>query len=94
YVLRLYATGTTPRSVSAIECIRAVCKEHLAGRYDLEVIDLYQRPSLARDEQIVATPTLIRRLPGPLRRYGGHKFEAEKILSGVDLRALKRKAAP
>ncbi|MHB8873196.1 MAG: circadian clock KaiB family protein [Myxococcaceae bacterium] len=88
YVLRLYVTGTTPRAVSALDRLKSICETHLQGRYDLEVIDIYQRPSLARDEQIIATPTLIRKLPSPLRRYIGHLLEAENVLFGVDLKEL------
>jgi circadian clock protein KaiB len=89
YVLRLYVTGQTPRSRRAIARIKEICETHLKGRYDLEVIDLYQHPTLAKDEQIVATPTLIRKLPSPLRKYIGNLFDVEKILFGLDLRELK-----
>ena len=71
YVLRLYVTGTTPRSSKAVQNIRALCEEHLRGRYDLEVIDIYQQPVLARGEQIIAAPTLIKKLPEPLRKLVG-----------------------
>ena len=70
YVLRLYVAGLSPRSRSAIENITSICEEYLHGRYDLEVIDVFKRPVLAREEQIVATPTLVKRLPAPLRRSG------------------------
>jgi circadian clock protein KaiB len=86
YVLRLYVTGITPASTRAIERVRAVCEEHLQGRYELEVIDIYQMPSLAKDHQIVATPTLIKVLPEPLRRFIGDLSRLEKILFGLDLR--------
>ncbi len=86
YVLRLYVTGTTPQSVRAIASIKRICEEHLQGRYDLEVIDLYQQPSLAQGEQIVAVPTLIRKLPLPLRRLIGDLSSSERILVGLDLR--------
>jgi circadian clock protein KaiB len=86
YVLRLYITGTTPASALAVERVRAICDEHLHGRYDLEVIDIYQMPSLAKDHQIIATPTLIKVLPAPLRRLIGNLSKAEKILFGLDLR--------
>ncbi len=86
YVLRLYITGTTPASSRAIEQVRCVCEEHLHGRYKLEVIDIYQKPALAKDEQIIATPTLIKVLPAPLRRFIGDLSKVEKILFGLDLR--------
>jgi circadian clock protein KaiB len=86
YLLRLYITGTTPNSIRAIENIRSICEEHLQGRYDLEVIDLYQQPSLAEGEQIIAAPTLIRKLPLPLRRIIGDMSQTERVLVGLDLR--------
>jgi len=86
YVLRLYVTGMTPRSVRAIENVRAICDEHLEGRYELEVIDIYQQPVLARGEQIVAAPTLIKQLPAPLRRIIGDLSNKERVLIGLDLR--------
>lgn len=87
YVLRLYVTGSTSRSLRAIENIRRICNEHLEGRYDIEVIDIYQQPSLAKDEQIIAAPTLIRKLPLPLRRLVGDLSDEERVLFGLDLRA-------
>ena len=86
YVLRLYVTGTTPKSVSAIANLKQVCKEYLQGRYDLEVIDVYQRPSLAAEEQIIAVPTLIKKLPLPLRRLIGDLSDTERVLFGLDLK--------
>jgi circadian clock protein KaiB len=86
FKLKLYVTGLTPGSQKAIERVRAACETHLQGRYALEVIDIYQRPALAKDEQIIATPTLIRVLPPPLRRYIGSLANAEKVLFGIDLR--------
>lgn len=85
YVLRLYVTGVTRASARAIERVRALCEEHLHGRYELEVIDIYQLPALAQGEQIVATPTLIRVLPKPLRRYIGDLSNA-KLVFGLDLK--------
>jgi len=85
-VLRLYVTGMTPRSTQAIANLRAICDEHLAGRYDLEIVDIYQHPRLARDEQIVAAPTLVKRLPPPLRRIVGDLSDGEQVLVGLDLR--------
>ncbi len=86
YLLRLYVTGTTPASQRAIERVRSACEEHLRGRYQLEVIDIYQLPALAKDEQIIATPTLIKVLPAPLRRFIGDLSRVEKILFGLDVR--------
>ena len=85
YLLKLYVTGVTRASGRAIERVRAICEEHLRDRYELEVIDIYQLPALAKGEQIVATPTLIRVLPRPLRRYIGD-LTSEKIVFGFDLR--------
>ena len=86
FVLRLYVTGATPRSVRAIGNIKQICEEHLEGRYVLEVIDLYQQPQLARGEQIIAAPTLIKELPLPLRRIIGDLSSTERVLVGLDLR--------
>jgi len=86
YVLRLYITGMTPKSTQAIQNIRKICEENLKGRYELEVIDIYQQPVLAKDEQIIAAPTLIKKLPLPLRRFIGDMSDKERILVGLDLR--------
>jgi len=86
YVLRLYVTGMTPRSLRAITNIKKICEEHLKDRYDLEVIDIYQRPTLAEGEQIIAAPTLIKELPKPLRRLVGDLSDQERVLLGLDLR--------
>lgn len=86
YVLHLYITGLTPRSTRAIENVRAICEAHLHGRYDLEVIDIYQQPTLARREQIIAAPTLIKKLPLPLRRVIGDMSNVEHVLLGLDVR--------
>lgn len=86
YVLRLYVTGITPNSLKAIENIKAICRDHLEGRFELEVIDIYKRPDLAREAQIIAAPTLIKKLPTPLRRFIGDLSDVEKILAGLDLR--------
>jgi circadian clock protein KaiB len=85
YVLRLYVTGMTVRATRAIDAVRAICDEHLAGRYDLEVIDVYQQPQLAKDEQIIAAPTLIKKLPLPLRRIIGDMSRRDRVLLGLDL---------
>ena len=86
YVLRLYVTGMTPRSTRAVENVRAICEEHLRGRYDLEVIDIYQQPTVAIREQIVAAPTLVKKLPLPLRRIIGDLSGNERVLLGLDIR--------
>lgn len=86
YLLRLYVSGSTGKSAQAVENIKKVCEEHLKNCYDLEVIDIYQQPQLARGEQIVAVPTLIKRLPLPLRRLVGDMSNQEKVLMGLDLR--------
>lgn len=91
YTLRLYVTGMTPNSARAISNIKNICEEHLKGRYDLEVIDLYQHPGLAKGEQIIAAPTLIRKLPLPLRRIIGDMSSTERVLVGLDLKDKKRK---
>jgi circadian clock protein KaiB len=88
YVLCLYVTGMTPRSTQAIARIKAVCEERLQGRYELEVIDIYQQPELAKGEQIIATPTLIKKLPAPLRRIVGDLSNKERVLLGLDLREV------
>ena len=89
YILRLYITGATTRSVDAIKNIQKICEEYLEGRYELEVIDLYQKPCLAKDEQIIAAPTLIKKLPLPFRRIIGDLSNKEKVLLGLDLREVK-----
>jgi circadian clock protein KaiB len=86
YVLRLYITGATAKSTRAILNLKRICDEHLRDRYELEVIDVYQQPTLARGEQIIAAPTLIKQLPLPLRRFIGDMSNTEKILLGLDLR--------
>ena len=85
YVLRLYVSGSTLKSARAVENIKRICEQHLKNRYDLEVIDIYQQPNLARDEQIVAVPTLIKRFPPPLRRLIGDLSNLKKVLFGLDL---------
>ncbi|MCL5279838.1 MAG: circadian clock KaiB family protein [Planctomycetes bacterium] len=85
YVLRLYVAGMTPRSREALRTVSEICREELAGRCDLEVIDLYKQPTLAHREQIVAVPTLIKKLPLPLRRFIGSMVDKEKLLVGLDL---------
>jgi circadian clock protein KaiB len=85
YVLRLFVTGMTVRSARAIENLRAICNEYLDGRYELEVVDIYQQPALAREEQIIAAPTLIKKLPLPMRRIVGDMSNRNRVLLGLDL---------
>jgi circadian clock protein KaiB len=85
-VLRLYVAGTSDRSMRAILNARAMLDEHAAGNYTLEVIDLFQQPTLARDDQIVAVPTLIKRLPAPLQRFIGDLSDGQVTIVGLDLR--------
>jgi|SoiMethySBSTD1v2_1073268.scaffolds.fasta_scaffold1158732_3 circadian clock protein KaiB len=87
YLLRLYVTGTTPRSTAAVANIRALCEEHLHNRYDLVVIDIYQQPREAMMEQIIAVPTLVKTAPQPIRRLIGNLEDREKVLIGLDLLA-------
>jgi len=92
-ILKLYVTGTTPRSVRAIANIKRICEEHLQGCYRLEIVDIYQQPELAAKEQLVVAPTLIRKLPPPLRTFIGDLSQTEKILVGLDVRAKPKKPA-
>jgi circadian clock protein KaiB len=85
YVLRLYVSGRKPRSQQAIATLSALCREHLAGRVDLEVIDVDENPKLAMRENIFALPTLVREMPEPLRRYIGDLAEVERLLLGLDV---------
>ena len=89
YLLRLCVTGTTPLSARAIVNIRKICEEHLQGRYDLEVVDISKQPAVAANEQSVAAPTLIKKLPLPLRRFIGDMSQTERILVGLDLRSCQ-----
>ena len=86
YILRLYITGMTPQSMRAIANVKKICEEHLHGRYELDVVDLHQQPQLAKGEQIIAAPTLIKKLPLPLRRIIGDMSKTERVLVGLDLR--------
>lgn len=85
-ILRLYIAGQTPRSIAAFANLKRICEEHLAGRYRIEVIDLVQNPQLAAGDQILAVPTLVRRLPEPVRRIIGDLSNAERVLVGLDIR--------
>ncbi|HUE43364.1 MAG TPA: circadian clock KaiB family protein [Candidatus Sulfotelmatobacter sp.] len=86
YLLRLYVTGQTPRSVQSIENLQRLCEKHLMGRFDLEVIDIYQQPALAAEGQIIAAPTLIKAMPLPLRRLVGDFSDANRVVLGLDLK--------
>ena len=85
YVLRLYIAGATPKSIRAVANIKEICHVSLKDRYDLEVIDIYQQPALAKGEQVIAAPTLVKKLPAPLRKFIGDLSDAERILVGLDL---------
>ncbi len=85
FVLRLYIAGMTPRSSRAVANIKQICEHNLNGRYDLEVIDIYQNPALAKGEQIVAAPTLVKKLPLPLRRFIGDLSDTERVIVGMEI---------
>ncbi len=89
YVLRLYVVGATPGSQRAISNLREICEAELAGRYELEVIDIYQQPVLEADQQIVAVPTLVKELPPPVRRLVGDLSDRDRVLLGLDLRPVE-----
>ena len=89
YLLRLYVVGMTPRSQRAISNLREICETELAGRYELEVIDIYQQPKLAEGEQIIAAPTLVKELPPPMRRVVGDMSDRDRVLLGLDLRPIE-----
>jgi circadian clock protein KaiB len=86
YVLRLYVAGATSKSTQSIMNIKKICEEHLKGRYELEVIDIYQQPVLAKGEQVIAVPTLVKKLPPPLRKFIGSMADVDRILVGLDLK--------
>jgi circadian clock protein KaiB len=85
HVLRLYVSGMTPRSTEAINNLTAICEEHLKGRYELQIIDIYKHPELAGSDQILATPTLIKQLPLPLRKLVGTLSDEERVLVGLNV---------
>jgi len=89
YVLRLYVTGATRHSTRAIVNIRKICEEHLQGRYELVIVDISQHPTLVEGDQIIAAPTLIKKMPLPPRRFIGDMSQTERILVGLDLRETK-----
>jgi circadian clock protein KaiB len=85
YLLKLFVTGSTPRSLKAIANLRSICEEHLAGRYELQIVDLYQQPELAKENKLVAAPTLIKSLPEPVRRVIGDMSDTAEVLVGLDI---------
>jgi len=89
YQLRLYVAGQTPKSVLALRNLKQICEEHLNGRYEIEMIDLLQNPQLARGDQILAVPTLVRRLPEPIKKIIGDLSNTERVLVGLDLRVCR-----
>lgn len=89
YELRLYVAGQTSRSLAAMANLKRICEEHLQGRYRIEVIDLLEHPQLARGHQILAVPTLVRKLPEPIRKLVGDLSDTERALVGLDLRAAR-----
>jgi circadian clock protein KaiB len=90
YVLRLYVAGMTPHSAEAIRHVTDFCEKHLTEQYELEIVDIYQKPSLIKGEQIIAVPTLIKYLPDPLRRFIGDMHDEQKLLFGMDLISKKK----
>ena len=88
--LRLYIAGQTARAIAAFTNLKKICEERLAGEYSIEVIDLLENPMLARGDQILAVPTLVRRLPTPIKKIIGDLSDEERVLVGLDLRAVKR----
>jgi len=88
YNLRLYVAGQTPKSLAAIGNLKQICEEHLAGRYTIEVVDLLVSPQLAAGDQILAVPTLVRRLPPPIKRVIGNLSDTERVLVGLDIRPI------
>jgi circadian clock protein KaiB len=89
YVLCLYVAGETPKSLSALDNLKQICRDHLDGSYRIKVIDLLKNPELARDHQILALPTLVRKLPPPIRKIIGDLSDTERVLVGLDVRSAK-----
>ncbi len=93
FVLRLYIAGRTPKCVAAFENLKRICEKNLQGRYRIEVIDLLENPQLARGDQILAVPTLVRKLPTPVKKIIGNLSNEERVLVGLDLRPLAREVS-
>lgn len=93
YVLRLYVAGQTPKSLQAFANLKEICETHLHGRYRIEVIDLIENPALARGDQILALPAVVRQLPPPVKKIIGDFSNAERVLVGLDLRPVKKSRA-
>lgn len=89
YLLRLYVAGQTPKSVLALKNLKQICEDHLAGRYEIEIVDLLESPQLAQGDQILAVPTLVRRLPEPITKIIGDLSNTERVLVGLDLQELR-----
>lgn len=89
YLLRLYVAGQTPKSLQAFATLKQICETHLAGRYQIEVIDLLKNPALARGDQILALPTVVRQLPPPVKKLIGDFSDTERVLVGLDIRPMK-----
>ncbi|WP_437179731.1 circadian clock KaiB family protein [Pelotalea chapellei] len=87
-MLRLYVAGQTPKSITAFTNLKKICEEHLAGRYQIEVVDLLINPKLAKDDQILALPTLVRKLPEPIKKIIGDLSNTERVLVGLDVRPI------
>ena len=94
FLLKLYVTGRTPRSQQAIANLRRICEEDLGGQYEMEIIDILERPQLAEDEKILATPTLVKELPIPMRRIIGDLSNSERVLLGLDLLPYRENRPP
>jgi len=92
FLLRLYVAGQTPKSVRAFENLKRLCEEHLADRYEIEIIDLLETPQLGRGDQILAIPTLVRRLPAPMKKIIGDLSNTERVLVGLDLRPAPQRS--
>jgi circadian clock protein KaiB len=90
FLLRLYVAGQTPKCIRAFSNLKRICEEHLVGRYHIEMVDLLENPQLARGDQILAVPTLVRRLPEPIKKIIGDLSNAERVLVGLDLRPAGR----
>lgn len=88
WILRLYVAGQTPKSIAAFKNLKAICEEQLQGKYQIEVIDLIKNPQLCREDQILAIPTLVRKLPAPVRKIIGDLSNIERVLVGLDLKGL------